>query len=52
MLHADLVTEVSVHLAPRFAPSAALIKNRIEALIEREYIQRGPKDMRMYTYVA
>ena len=45
MMHADLVAAVSLHLSPRFSPSAALIKNRIEVLIDREYIQRGPGDM-------
>lgn len=52
ILHNELVAEVRNHLAPRFVPSPALIKHRIEVLIEREYIQRGPGDMRMYTYVA
>lgn len=52
ILHNELVAEVCSHLAPRFVPSPALIKHRIEMLIEREYIQRGPGDMRMYTYVA
>lgn len=45
ILHNELVAEVCNHLAPRFVPSPALIKHRIEVLIEREYIQRGPGDM-------
>ncbi|OEH78830.1 hypothetical protein cyc_01443 [Cyclospora cayetanensis] len=43
--HNDLLEEVTQLLSPRFIPSASLIKQRIEVLIEREYIQRGPEDM-------
>ncbi|XP_026190082.1 cullin-3A [Cyclospora cayetanensis] len=50
--HNDLLEEVTQLLSPRFIPSASLIKQRIEVLIEREYIQRGPEDMRKYSYVA
>ncbi|KAL8440423.1 hypothetical protein Efla_000311 [Eimeria flavescens] len=45
IMHNELVAEVCSHLAPRFLPSPALIKHRIEMLIDREYIQRGPEDM-------
>lgn len=42
--HAQLVAEVSKQLATRFAADPAFIKRRIEALIEKEYIERDPTD--------
>ena len=36
----------------RFQPSPAIIKKRIEGLIEREYIKREDNDRRVYTYLA
>lgn len=51
MSHTNLISEVTDQLKSRFMPSPVIIKKRIEALIEREYLARTD-DRRMYTYVA
>jgi cullin 3 len=50
--HNAIVAEVSRQLAPRFAPSPAAIKKRIESLIEREFLERDPGDRKVYRYLA
>ena len=50
--HNQLVTEVVEQLNKRFQPSPAIIKKRIENLIEREYIKRSDNDRKMYVYLA
>lgn len=50
--HNQLVMEVTRHLTSRFQPSPTLIKQRIEKLIEREYLERSQHDRRMYKYLA
>jgi cullin 3 len=52
MDHNNLIAEVTKQLQPRFVPNPALIKKRIEALIEREYLERAPGDRRVYNYLA
>ncbi|KFH11563.1 putative cullin 3, partial [Toxoplasma gondii MAS] len=52
MIHNDLLVEVTRHLAQRFRPSPALIKQRVEKLIEREFLERDAADRRMYNYLA
>jgi cullin 3 len=52
MSHSNLVTEVTEQLRSRFMPSPVIIKKRIEALIEREYLARTDMDRKTYTYVA
>ncbi|XP_071636593.1 cullin-3-like [Temnothorax longispinosus] len=47
-----LVTEVTEQLRGRFLPSPAMIKKRIEGLVEREYLARTEEDWKVYTYVA
>ncbi|KAJ3131094.1 Cullin-3, partial [Physocladia obscura] len=42
--HNTLVLEVTNQLQSRFMPAPAMIKTRIEGLIEREYLERDPKD--------
>uniref|UniRef100_A0A7S4V257 Cullin family profile domain-containing protein n=1 Tax=Alexandrium monilatum TaxID=311494 RepID=A0A7S4V257_9DINO len=49
--HQQLVSEVLAQLA-FFKPSPRLIKQRIENLIEREYLERDPDEASMYRYVA
>ncbi|ORZ13252.1 Cullin [Absidia repens] len=44
MEHNALITEVTQQLAPRFMPNPVMIKKRVEALIDREYLQRSPDD--------
>lgn len=50
--HNNLVTEVTQQLRHRFMPSPTIIKQRIETLIEREYLQRDDHDHRTYSYIA
>eukprot|EP00929_Paragymnodinium_shiwhaense_P119379 TRINITY_DN91272_c0_g1_i1.p1 TRINITY_DN91272_c0_g1~~TRINITY_DN91272_c0_g1_i1.p1 ORF type:complete len:769 (+),score=209.87 TRINITY_DN91272_c0_g1_i1:168-2474(+) len=50
--HNQLVMEVTRHLTSRFQPSPVLIKQRIEKLIEREYLERSQQDRRVYNYLA
>lgn len=52
MEHNNLIAEVTRQLQPRFVPIPALIKKRIEALIEREYLERAPDSRRVYNYLA
>ncbi|CAG8500314.1 7437_t:CDS:10 [Cetraspora pellucida] len=52
MDHNLLIAEVTKQLQPRFVPNPAMIKKRIEALIEREYLERAPGDRRVYNYLA
>eukprot|EP01029_Cantina_marsupialis_P015770 TRINITY_DN3465_c0_g1_i1.p1 TRINITY_DN3465_c0_g1~~TRINITY_DN3465_c0_g1_i1.p1 ORF type:complete len:746 (+),score=181.81 TRINITY_DN3465_c0_g1_i1:266-2503(+) len=51
MNHTDLINEVMV-LMSTFKPTAKLIKQRIEVLIERDYIERSDDDPKLYVYVA
>lgn len=50
--HNNLIAEVTKQLIPRFSPSPSLIKRRIEALIEREYLERQVDNRNVYNYVA
>ncbi|XP_049849234.1 cullin-3-like [Schistocerca gregaria] len=50
--HNHLVLEVTRQLSSRFRPNPALIKKRIELLIEREYMERSPQDKNVYIYLA
>ncbi|KAF9331573.1 Cullin-3 [Podila minutissima] len=50
--HNNLVAEVVAQLQVRFNPSLTMIKRRIEALIEREYLERAPGDRKLYNYMA
>ncbi|QRV75134.1 cullin family [Ceratobasidium sp. AG-Ba] len=51
MSHNDLISEVTKQLSNRFHPIPAAIKKRIEALIEKEYLERG-EDKKSYNYLA
>jgi len=50
--HNAVITEVTRQLAPRFLPNPAVIKKRIESLIEREFLERDAEDRKMYRYLA
>lgn len=50
--HAALVGEVVTQLRARFDPKPQLIKRRIEAMIEQEYLERGESDRSTYNYLA
>jgi len=51
MTHNELVNEATRQLASRFLPDPMSIKKRIEALIEREYLERC-EDRKSYNYLA
>ena len=50
--HNAVITEVTRQLAARFLPNPAVIKKRIESLIEREFLERDAEDRKMYRYLA
>jgi len=50
--HNNLVSEVIEQLKARFSPTPPVIKKRIEALIEREYLTRDNTERKLYKYVA
>lgn len=50
--HNLLISEVTEQLKARFMPSPLVIKTRIEALIERDYLARTENDRKIYKYVA
>eukprot|EP00878_Enallax_costatus_P014463 GHUV01015127.1.p1 GENE.GHUV01015127.1~~GHUV01015127.1.p1 ORF type:complete len:678 (+),score=256.68 GHUV01015127.1:760-2793(+) len=50
--HNSVVSEVTRQLAARFLPNPAVIKKRIESLIEREFLERDPTDRKVYVYLA
>lgn len=52
MRHSNLVAEVTEQLRPRFVPMPALVKKRIESLIERDYLERSKEDHKVYNYLA
>ena len=52
MKHTDLVREATAQLQARFTPSPAMIKKRIEHLIEQEYMKRDPNRRGVYEYLA
>jgi hypothetical protein len=50
--HQQLIGEVSKMVAWKFVASNKQIKSRIENLIEREFLQRDPKDSNVYLYIV
>ncbi|KAF9348817.1 Cullin-3 [Mortierella sp. AD094] len=50
--HNNLIAEVINQLQGRFNPAPSMIKKRIEALIDREYLERAPGNRTMYNYLA
>ena len=47
-----LVNEVSLQLQNRFQAQPPLVKKRIDALIEQEYIKRDDTDRNVLQYIA
>ena len=39
--HNTIISEVTRQLSGRFMPNPAVVKKRIESLIEREFLERG-----------
>ena len=50
--HTPLLNEIITVLSSRFKPDPRDIKKRIEHLIEREFLERGEADVKLYTYLA
>eukprot|EP00300_Choanocystis_sp_HF-7_P014298 c18639_g1_i1.p1 GENE.c18639_g1_i1~~c18639_g1_i1.p1 ORF type:complete len:762 (-),score=158.08 c18639_g1_i1:96-2345(-) len=50
--HNNLIAEVVNQLHSRFKPDTTFIKKRIEALIDREFLERSGENMREYRYLA
>ncbi|KAH6936139.1 hypothetical protein HPB50_013801 [Hyalomma asiaticum] len=48
--HDDLLVEVTKLLQGRYTPSAAAFKRRVDALVEREYLERSYEDPEVYIY--
>lgn len=52
LVHNELITEVIRQVSNRFTPTPAYIKQRVEILIEREYLERDKNDPKVYNYLA
>lgn len=52
MLFNSLIAQVIELLNRRFKPSVSFIKERIENLLEREYLARDESDVHLYHYLA
>ena len=50
--HNELIEELIKQLQNRFQPLILLIKQRIEDLIEKEYLKRDEEERNLYHYVA
>jgi cullin 1 len=50
--HSMLVPQVMQQLKRTFTADARVIKSCVEALIEKEYLERDPKNAKKYTYLA
>jgi len=50
--HNAIVSEVTKQLSGRFMPNPAVVKKRIESLIEREFLERDRTDRKLYRYLA
>lgn len=50
--HNELVAELVKQLHGRFQPLTVLIKQRIEDLIEKEYLKRDSEQIGVYHYIA
>jgi len=48
----NIIAEVTRQLSSRFVPNPAVIKKRIESLIEREFLERDAEDRKLYRYLA
>lgn len=48
----NLVLEATKMLQQRFNPDPAQMKNRIESLMERGYMERDTEDKRILKYIA
>ncbi|KAL1486434.1 hypothetical protein MTO96_031389 [Rhipicephalus appendiculatus] len=49
--HEDLLVEVTKLLQTRYTPSPAAFRKRVDALVEREYLEKAGEDPEEYNYV-
>ncbi|KAH8026736.1 hypothetical protein HPB51_024235 [Rhipicephalus microplus] len=49
--HQDLLAEVTNLLQTRYTPCSVAFRKRIDALVEREYLEPAGKDPEIYNYV-
>ncbi|MFS7971617.1 putative cullin protein, neddylation [Helianthus anomalus] len=49
--HDNIVAEVTKQLQSRFLPDPVVIKQRIEALIKREFLELDKDDQKLYRYM-
>lgn len=52
LTHNNLMNETIKQLANRFSPPPSLIKQRIESLLEKEYMERDSEERNLYHYLA
>lgn len=52
MEHNDLISEVLKIISSIFHPTPLMIKQKVEGLIEKDYMTRDPDDRRSYIYKA
>lgn len=50
--HTELIQEVVSQARGSFAPSVAMVKKCIEALIDKQYLERAPAALDTYSYLA
>ena len=50
--HNDLIAEIVKQLLNRFQPLTIMMKQRIEDLIDKEYLRRDSEERNLYHYVA
>jgi cullin 3 len=48
--HNQLIAELVEQVSSRFHPNLSVIKNRIETLIDRDYMERAEDDKETYLY--
>ena len=48
----SLISHTSTQLKSKFQPEIGPIKQRIESLIERGYMERDENDKRIFKYIA
>lgn len=52
LLHNELIEELTKQLHNRFEPLMAVIKRRVEDLIDKEYLKRDVDSLQVYHYIA
>ena len=50
-VHAELLEQLTVALAPRLVPEVSSVRRAIEYLIDKEFVARHDADREIYVYV-